>query len=80
MTAADATIAALASHLRLTPAVVSARQDDSLEALGLDSHGLMRVLLDIEKALGLTTSLELPDEALESPRTLAAGVAAITGR
>ncbi|GDY11527.1 hypothetical protein LBMAG53_04040 [Planctomycetota bacterium] len=80
MTAADAVFAALGRQLRLDPAVLRQRQDESLERLGLDSQGLMRVLLDTERALGLAKSLELPDDALDSPRTLAAGVSALTGR
>jgi acyl carrier protein len=80
MTAADAVFAALGRQLRLDPAALRQRQDESLERLGLDSQGLMRVLLDTERTLGLATSLELPDDALDSPRTLSAGVSALTGR
>ena len=64
---------ALGEQLGLGADVVAARADEDLEALGLDSHGLMRVLLALEQALGCD-ELELPDEALASPRTLAAAV------
>lgn len=73
----DAVTAALAAQLALAPEAVEAER--SLEDLGLDSHGLMRVLLAIEEALGLDQELELPDEALDTPTTLAAGVAAAVG-
>lgn len=73
----DAVTAALAAQLALAPEAVEAER--SLEDLGLDSHGLMRVLLAIEEALGLDQELELPDEALDTPATLAAGVAAAVG-
>jgi acyl carrier protein len=43
--------------------------------LGLDSHGLLRVLLDIEQQLGLK-DLDLPDDALVSPATMVTGVTA----
>ena len=43
-------------------------------SMGALDHGLMRVLLDIERELKLPTRLELPDDALESPASLAAGV------
>jgi acyl carrier protein len=56
---------------------VRARPELGLDALGLDSHGLMRVLLDLERALGLPSGFELPDHALESPATMVAGVAAL---
>jgi acyl carrier protein len=68
--------AALSRQLRMPPAELIRLQGESLDRLGLDSHGLMRVLLEIERELGLPASLELPDDALESPSTLAAGVAA----
>lgn len=74
---ADAVYRALAKQLNLPEAELRARAADGLDALGLDSHGLMRVLLEIEQALGLATgSLELSDQALESPQTMVAGVAA----
>ena len=74
---ADAVFRALAKQLNLAEADLRARAGDGLDALGLDSHGLMRVLLEIEQALGLPTgSLELPDQALESPRTMIDGVTA----
>ncbi len=73
---ADAVYAALARQLGREPATVQAEAQRSLEELGLDSHGLMRVLLDIEGALGLT-DLDLPDEALASPATMVTGVTAV---
>ena len=74
---ADAVFRALAKQLNLPEAQLRARANDGLDALGLDSHGLMRVLLEIEQALGLPTgSLDLPDQALESPQTMVDGVAA----
>jgi acyl carrier protein len=76
---ADTVYAALGRQLKLPAERVQAQSGESLERLGLDSHGLMRVLLDIERELKLTTSLELPDEALENPATLAAGVAQVVG-
>jgi acyl carrier protein len=66
--------AALGRQLKLDVERVRAMAGESLDGLGLDSHGLMRVLLDIERELKLATSLELPDEALENPGTLVAGV------
>ncbi len=69
--------AALARQLRMAPAELMRLQGESLDRLGLDSHGLMRVLLEIERELKLPHSLELPDEALENPATLAAGVVAV---
>jgi acyl carrier protein len=71
--------AALSRQLRMKPEDLGRLQGESLERLGLDSHGLMRVLLDIERELKLPSSLELPDDALESPSTLAAGVVAAVG-
>ena len=74
---ADAVFRALAKQLDLPEADLRGRAGDDLGALGLDSHGLMRVLLEIEQTLGLATgSLELPDQALESPRTMIDGVSA----
>jgi len=70
---------ALARHLSLPLAELVRRQDEDLGALGLDSHGLMRVLLDVEKALQLPESLELADAALATPATLLAGVRAVAG-
>lgn len=69
--------ASLAQHLGLPEAEVE--PDRSLEELGLDSHGLMRVLMVIEQRLGLERELELDDEALATPASLAAGVAAAVG-
>jgi acyl carrier protein len=78
---ADAVLAALARQLRTTAATITARADEGLDRLGLDSQGLMRVLLDVERALGLAAPLELPDEALDSPATLVAGIeTAVAGR
>ncbi len=74
---AEAVIAALARQLNLPVAQLAARLSAKLEDLGLDSHGLLRVLLEIEKTLALPESLDLPDAALESPRTLIDGVAAV---
>ena len=68
---------ALAEQLGLTVDELVVRTDDSLERLGLDSHGLMRVLLEIEKALNLQVPLELADETLSTPTTLIAGVIGI---
>lgn len=76
---ADAVFRALARQLNLPEAQLRARAADGLDALGLDSHGLMRVLLEIEQGLGLAAgALELPDAALESPASMVAGVAAAT--
>ncbi|MDA3960348.1 MAG: acyl carrier protein [Planctomycetota bacterium] len=66
----------LAAQLGVAVTDLEASADRSLEELGLDSHGLMRVLLVIEQGLGLSTELDLDDEYLESPRSLCAGVAA----
>lgn len=75
----DTVYAALARQLKVPVERLQAQSTDSLDRLGLDSHGLMRVLLDIERELKLATSLELPDEALENPATLAAGVVQVAG-
>ena len=75
----DAVYAALARQLKVPAERLRAQSGEPLERLGLDSHGLMRVLLDIERALQLSTSLELPDEALESPASLASGVVQAVG-
>lgn len=75
----DTVYAALARQLKVPVERLQAQCGESLDRLGLDSHGLMRVLLDIERELKLSTSLELPDEALENPATLAAGVAQAVG-
>ncbi len=66
--------AALGRQLKVEADKIREQADTGLDELGLDSHGLMRVLLDIERDLQLSSSLELPDDALESPRTLADGV------
>lgn len=71
--------AALGRQLKLDVARIQAQAEESLDRLGLDSHGLMRVLLDIEKELKLPDSLDLPDDALENPRTLAEGVVQAVG-
>ncbi len=73
----DTVVAALARQLNIPSATLSAKLSAKLEDLGLDSHGLLRVLLEIEKGLSLSESLDLPDAALESPRTLIDGVAAV---
>ena len=75
----ETVVAALARQLNLPAAELSARLGARLEDLGLDSHGLLRVLLDLERALGLPAGFELPDHALESPATMVAGVAAVAG-
>ncbi len=67
--------ASLGRQLGLEPAAVAAAAQRPLEDLGLDSHGLMRVLLAIEEGLGLEQELDLPDAALATPASLAAGVA-----
>ena len=76
---AAAVYAALSRQLKVPAERLRAQSGESLERLGLDSHGLMRVLLDIERELKLSTSLELPDEALENPASLASGVAQVVG-
>ena len=76
---AETVYAALARQLKVPAERLQAQSGESLDRLGLDSHGLMRVLLDIERELKLSTSLELPDDALENPATLAAGVAQAVG-
>lgn len=70
---------ALARQLRLDVSSLVKRADEGLDRLGLDSFGLMRVLLDIEKSLDLKQPLELPDAALATPATLVAGVVAALG-
>ncbi len=75
----DAVFGALARQLNLSGDDIVRRAGDGLDAMGLDSHGLLRVLLEIERRLGLAASLDLPDSALENPTTLAAGVAAVVG-
>ena len=70
---------ALAEQMGLTVDELVARTDESLDRLGLDSHGLMRVLLDIERALDVQVPLELADEALSTPTTLIAGVVGAVG-
>jgi acyl carrier protein len=71
---AQAVFSALSKQLSLAIEQVRSRQHDSLERLGLDSHGLLRVLIEIERDLALKKSLDLPDDALESPATLINGV------
>ena len=70
----------LAEQLRFSGEELDRRRDEGLDRLGLDSHGLMRVLLDIERALELTQSLEVEDEALGTPATLVAGVLKVLGQ
>jgi hypothetical protein len=74
-----AVYAALSRQLQLPLAELERRSQEGLDRLGLDSHGLMRVLLDIERALRLPTSLQLDDAALATPASLAAGVTAAAG-
>lgn len=76
---ADTVYAALSRQLKVPAERLRAQSAESLDRLGLDSHGLMRVLLDIEREMKLSTSLELPDDALENPATLAAGVVQAVG-
>ncbi|HEX3135529.1 MAG TPA: acyl carrier protein [Planctomycetota bacterium] len=76
---ADTVYAALSRQLKVPAERLRAQSAESLDRLGLDSHGLMRVLLDIERELKLSTALELPDEALENPATLASGVTQAVG-
>jgi acyl carrier protein len=70
---------ALSQQLALSPHELSERAEEDLGALGLDSHGLMRVLLEIEQALGLSRSLELDDAALATPLSMLAGVRMAVG-
>jgi acyl carrier protein len=70
----EVVMSVLAGQLRMAGEELARRRDEGLDQLGLDSHGLMRVLLDIERALELTSSLEVDDEALSTPATLVAGV------
>ncbi len=51
------------------------RPDEDLAVLGLDSQGLLRLLLEVERALGLPP-LDLPDAAFTSPATLVAAIRA----
>lgn len=76
---AQAVYTALSKQLSLAVEQVRSRQNESLERLGLDSHGLLRVLVEVERDLALEKSLDLPDEALESPATLVSGVATAIG-
>lgn len=76
---AIAVYAALSRQLRVSDDEIRRQNGATLERLGLDSHGLMRVLLDIERELKLATSLDLPDDALENPATLVRGVTAAVG-
>jgi len=71
----DAVYRALARQLGCAREELAQSADSDLETLGLDSQGLLRVLLDIEPALGLD-ELDLPDEAYATPATLARAVAA----
>ncbi len=74
---ASTVLTALAEQVGLTVDDLAVRTDDRLDSLGLDSHGLMRVLLDIERALDLQVPLDLADEALNTPTTLIAGVTGV---
>lgn len=60
------------AHLLEQPAdALRSQMDEDLEGLGLDSHGLVRLGLDLEQAFGVT-DLEIPDDALESLNELIA--------
>ena len=52
---ADTVYAALSRQLKGPTERLRTQSHESLERLGLDSHGLMRVLLDIERVLKLST-------------------------
>lgn len=65
--------AALAKQLGTDAGALRQDAERDLEDWGLDSHGLMAVLLAIEEALGLE-ELELDDDALASPASMAAAV------
>lgn len=73
---AAAVHAALAAQLGLSADAVAAQAERGLDQLGLDSHGLMRVLLDLEQRLGLS-DLDLADDHLASPATMVAGIRAL---
>jgi acyl carrier protein len=75
---AAAVFAALGRQLGQPGEAIAARANEGLDVLGLDSHGLMRVLLDLEQALGLS-GLELSDDALATPASMVHGVAAAAG-
>ena len=75
----EVVMSVLAGQLRMAGEELARRRDEGLDQLGLDSHGLMRVLLEIERALELTSSLEVDDEALSTPATLVAGVLKAVG-
>ena len=76
----DAVFAALSAQLGLSEPELRGRAGEDLGSLGLDSHGLMRVLLELERRLGLSATLELDDAALATPTSMAAGVSAAVGR
>lgn len=61
----------LAKRLGLDAAEVRRRSAEPLERLGLDSHGLLRALIEIERALKLPVAIEPDDVALASPAALA---------
>lgn len=75
---AAAVFAALGRQLGQSQEALRARANEGLDVLGLDSHGLMRVLLDLEQALGLS-NLELDDAALATPASMVLGVVAVAG-
>ena len=75
---ATAVFAALGRQLGQPAEAVQARANEGLDVLGLDSHGLMRVLLDIEQALGVS-DLQLADDALATPASMVFGVVAAAG-
>jgi acyl carrier protein len=76
----ETVLAALATHLQMPVDELARRREEDLGLLGLDSHGLMRVLLEIERVLGLSSSLELADAELATPASMVAGVRAQVDR
>ncbi len=76
----DLVFRALSRELELSEPEVRLRRLDDLARLGLDSHALMRVLLELEQQLALDAPLELDDAALVSPDSMVAGVAMRLGR
>lgn len=76
MDIAAITLKALADQLEVPVEKLTDQKETDLEVLGLDSQGLMRVYLDIEKATGLE-DLDLDDDALETPATMIASVQAL---
>jgi len=64
----------LARQLGMAEEALRASAERDLEELGLDSHGLLRVLLDVEADCELPEHLDLEDAELATPTTLAAAV------